>query len=509
MKSLSSRALALTVPLSMFCGTAMADLTPTEVWGDWRDYLQSMGYSLNASESVSGGDLTVSDITLSYAMPDDGSMAVDLGTILFQQNRDGTVAIVLPDAMPITITGRDANAGGEMTTMVMNYLQAGQTLTASGDLQEMTYLYKADTVAMTLEDMQVGDKTVGRDEARIAFSGSNVSATTTMTVAEARGYSQSGSVEGASFDIFFVDQEVATTRAAIKGDMSGITFDGTGTIPLDMPEGADMAQMLAAGFDVLGSFAYTSGSSTVDVADPESGNYVMSTSSDGGTLAVKMAPDGLGYSGQQQNVKVGVTVEGMPFPFEIAMAKSGFNLQMPVSQSEEPQDFAFGLTLGDFTMSDIIWSTFDPTGQLPRDPATIMLDLAGKARLLVDWLNPEAASQMTGPPGQLEALTLNTIVVDAAGARLDGSGAVTIDTAGAPLVPGVGTPVGEVNLALSGGNALLDKLVAMGLLPQDQAMGARMMMGLFAVPGDAPDTLKSNIQFTEGGQILANGQRIR
>ncbi len=84
-----------------------------------------------------------------------------------------------------------------------------------------------------------------------------------------------------------------------------------------------------------------------------------------------------------------------------------------------------------------------------------------------------------------------------------------MDGTGPAMVPGMGSPVGAVNLALAGGNGLMDKLVAMGLLPQEQAMGARMMMGIFTVPGDGPDTLKSNIEFTKDGQILANGQRIR
>ena len=50
---------------------------------------------------------------------------------------------------------------------------------------------------------------------------------------------------------------------------------------------------------------------------------------------------------------------------------------------------------------------------------------------------------------------------------------------------------------------------AMGLLPEEQAMGARMMMGLFAVPGDQPDSLKSKVEFTQDGQVLANGQRLK
>ena len=49
----------------------------------------------------------------------------------------------------------------------------------------------------------------------------------------------------------------------------------------------------------------------------------------------------------------------------------------------------------------------------------------------------------------------------------------------------------------------------MGLLPEDQAMGARMMMGLLAVPGEAPDTLNSKIEINEQGHVLANGQRIQ
>ncbi len=40
-------------------------------------------------------------------------------------------------------------------------------------------------------------------------------------------------------------------------------------------------------------------------------------------------------------------------------------------------------------------------------------------------------------------------------------------------------------------------------------MGARMMMGLFAQPGDGPDTLVSTIEVKEDGSVLANGQRIK
>jgi hypothetical protein len=48
----------------------------------------------------------------------------------------------------------------------------------------------------------------------------------------------------------------------------------------------------------------------------------------------------------------------------------------------------------------------------------------------------------------------------------------------------------------------------MGLLPEDQVMGARMMMGVFATPvGD--DMLTSTIEVNAEGHVIANGQRLQ
>ena len=129
-------------------------------------------------------------------------------------------------------------------------------------------------------------------------------------------------------------------------------------------------------------------------------------------------------------------------------------------------------------------------------------------KMIADVFDPQIAATLDAP-AEIEALNINSIVVDAVGAKLDGSGAFTFDNTDTTTYGGMPKPVGAVSVALAGGNALLDKLVAMGLLPEQQAMGARMMMGLFAVPGDAPDTLKSKVEFNEAGQILANGQRIK
>ena len=502
-------ALTLALPFTLVAQAAWADLTPQDVWGDWRSYMEGMGYEIAATETANGDTLAVSDISLSFAMPEaQGDITMSLGTISFDQNSDGTVAIIMPDVMPITMTGNGGLPNSDFS-MEMTYTQSGQALTASGDPKAVTYLYTAQSFAMDLVQMMAGGQDIGQQDIRMKVNGTDVSSTTTMTIGDMRGYEQSGSIANVAYDIFVKSIEGDEGQGAIKGNIDGVSIAGTGTIPLEIVDGADVAAMLNAGFDITGTIGYAAGSSAFDIKDPQNGNYVMNSTSQGGEIGVKMGADGLAYDVSQRGLNLSVVAEAMPVPIDIQMAESGFNLAMPVSKSDEVQDFAFGIKMSDFTMSDFIWGMFDPSAQLPRDPATIVLDLTGKAKLLIDWMNPEAAAQMTGNPADVKEVTLGSLLVSAAGAKLEGAGDIAFDGAAAGLVPGVGNPVGDVNLALAGGNGLLDKLVAMGLLPQDQAMGARMMMGLFAVPGDAPDTLKSKIEFTADGQILANGQRLR
>ena len=510
MSRMTPIAVGLALPLTFLSHAALADLTPSQVWSDWQSYMAGVGYQIEATETERGGDLTVSDVTLGFTAPEGaGSMEMSLGAIEFNQNGDGTVAIVLPDTMPIKITGEGRPGDAQTFDMTVTLTQAGHSLIASGSPQELTYVYDADSMTAVLDQVMMNGQGVENGTAKMNLAGTDINTTTTMTIGDLRGYDQSSTVASVSYSFEVETPEDGGQKADISGAISGLTVTGTGTLPTDMPEMTDMSAMLGAGFDISGNIAYQSGSSNFDVENPRDGSFKMQTSSQGGSLDVAVGSDGIAYGGGQQDLKMTVNVVGMPFPIEVAMADSAFNLAMPATKSDVSQDFAFGLTMGNFTMSDLLWGIFDAAGQLPRDPATVKLDLTGKAKVLVDFLNPEAAAGMPGAPGELEALNLNTLLVDAVGAKLEGSGQITMDGTGPSMVPGMGSPVGVLNFALAGGNGLIDKLVAMGFVPQEQAMGARMMMGMFAVPGDGPDTLKSKIEFTQDGQILANGQRIR
>ena len=92
---------------------------------------------------------------------------------------------------------------------------------------------------------------------------------------------------------------------------------------------------------------------------------------------------------------------------------------------------------------------------------------------------------------------------------MTGTGAFTFDNTDMTTFAGMPAPDGKLDLKLMGGNGLLDKLVTMGLLSSDDAMGARMMVSMFANAGaEGTDELTSTIEFKD--KILyANGQRMQ
>ena len=56
---------------------------------------------------------------------------------------------------------------------------------------------------------------------------------------------------------------------------------------------------------------------------------------------------------------------------------------------------------------------------------------------------------------------------------------------------------------------LLETLEAVGILPDDRAAAARVMLGRVARPGEGGDALFSKIELGTDGSVLANGQRLR
>lgn len=481
-----------------------AQVTAQEVWSDWKDYMAGYGYEITGTESLSGNTLTVSGLTMSVDMPEnEGNVSVDMKTLVFVGNSDGTVGVTMPSVMPMRITGADK---GDEFEVVVNYTQSGNSLVVSGTPKDLSYNYTASQIGLALASVMVEGDILPDSVARASMTLTNVISATQMKIGDLREYSQRMSADSLIYDLAFDDPE-SDDGGSLQGGIVGLSFQGGGTIPLDMST-ADLPTMLAAGFAFDGIFGYKSGNSNINgTGDGE--QFDLTSTSQGGSFKIAMDAQRIAYDIGQNGTSISVTTNQLPFPVDVNMAETRVLIDAPISKSDEEQDFSFIFKLRDFTVSEMIWGMLDPGAILPRDPATIVFDLSGKIKVLVDYMDPEIAENMPDVPAELNALTINELLVSAAGAKLSGSGDFTFDNSDLATFDGVPAPTGAANLELVGANGLMDKLIQMGLMAESDAMGARMMMGMLAVPGDGEDTLKSKIEINGEGQIVANGQRIK
>lgn len=474
---------------------ALADVTAAEVWQAWLDYSDGVGQSVEVGgETMEGDTLVITDAVFSATQPD-GSFSLTIPEIRLRET-GGTVEITTSAEMPMIADS--VGEEGEAVSMAMMLWHEGLVAIVSGTAEDMVY----DLTAPKL-GFEMGDMTVDGAPIELTFTATvndNV-ARYQMTRGETQRIVSEATASGAEFAMTATDPEAGGTFA-LDGRLADITAQSDVTVPMEMnPE--DMPAALAAGLAMTGGISYGAGSYNIDFAEGADTMQATVTGA-GGTLEAALSGEGLVYDVTGTETELSLTASNLPFPVNATLAETGFSFAMPLSAGEDAP-FGVGLRLVGLAVSEEIWAMVDPAGQLPRDPATVILDVSGTADVTVDLTDPSVA-EMGAPPGELNSIDLNELQVTVAGAELTGKGGFTFDNTDMSM--GFPKPLGAIDLALTGGNALLDKLVAMGLLPEDQAMGARMMMGLFAVP-TGPDALSSTIEFREDGGLYANGQRLQ
>jgi hypothetical protein len=273
-------------------------------------------------------------------------------------------------------------------------------------------------------------------------------------------------------------------------------------------DSTQMAQMIADGFAIEGNASY--GPVAFTMAFEEDDNTAQADGSlSGGNAAFAMGADGLSYDVSYQGLDLKIAGSEIPFPQITVKADNvGTAFAIPTLVDEAASPFGMRTAIEGLQVGEEIWSMFDPGAVLPRDPATLVVDIAGTGSWDVDIFDPEAMTELETegtPPGEIETIDLREARLSFAGAELSGSGSFTVDNTDLETFGGVPRPEGKANFRLVGGNALLDKLATMGLVPPDQVMMVRMMTGMLARPGAGGDELLSEIVIDGDGQLLING----
>lgn len=494
--------------LALSASTALADLSAQDVWSDWESYLTSTGYTIKSSKTATANGLRVDDLVLTMDIPDEGDITVTMGTINLVENGDGSVNIEFPQRMPIAV-----NASSDSGSSIVTRIEVAQTnpkMRASGSPESLTYDYSTALMKIALLDIVEDGKPKPADLVRFSMNVSNVTSRTVMENTNGmRSYGFDYTSNGVIYDFGINDPE-KQDQMNLSGGADALSVTGSLTLPEGIdPE--DINLMVRAGFAADVEISTAGGMTDLNgIADGDP--IEMSSTSETSMFGLAIGTDGMGYDLVQTNIALNLAGGDIPIPISTTASEFSFGFLIPVLAGDAEQAFQFGFTLADFTVPDFLWGMFDPAGQLPHDPATFSFDVSGFLHVLEDLLDPDVAERMDSdenPPFELLAMVLDNLEMSAVGANATGTGEFTFDNSDMTTFDGMPRPTGYVDVRVAGANVLIDTLVTMGIISEDDAMGARMMLSLFGVPGDQPDTITSRIEINDEGHILANGQRIQ
>ena len=485
---------------------ALADLTAEDVWENWKASAGLYGdATVTGEETRSGDTLTISNFAVSLS--DTGSrILVEIPLIEFEELGDGSVSIRMSSSYPMEFSFDDPETGSVLGRLRVEH--DGLSMQASGDPGAIRQTYQAPQISVAMDELTVDGEQV---EATGAFTIRTVAGSSLTGSGAPQQLESTFSAEAlvAQFDLSEPDEDDLLINFAMT--MENLRSDSSGTMS-PFSSGDTLDEMLAAGLATEGTFSHGATRYSLSGGDTEQ-NFRIDGTVATGSLDVSIGPGGLSYGGSNSDITFVMSGSDIPFPsLSFELRESSGRLTMPLVRSDEPQDFVMQTSLDGLRIDDAIWSLFDPGALLSREPARIVIDIAGKGNWLIDITDPEqaASAETSGEvPGELHALELNELNVEIAGLQLLGEGGFTFDNADTVTFDGMPRPEGRIGFTLLGANAFIDSLVTLGLVPEDQAMGARMMLGMFARPGDGPDSLISTIEVQPDGSVLANGQRIR
>ncbi|WP_128513516.1 DUF2125 domain-containing protein [Tabrizicola thermarum] len=481
----------------LLCGTAHAALTADQVWQSWKDAGAAVGLTISAAtENKSGGVLTLNGVSIAP----EGAAGLTISDMTLTEQSDGSVTIAPGADIGVTMTG-DTEGSVKLT-------HDGLTITAREADGGVAYDYAAAKLDVVYDSTYPGMSLDGSEAPKVSSSGdvslANLSGTYSDTPGTNRTFGWSLKADTLAYTTRSDDpgMELKQTSTSTTQDIDlAFSFALPSTIALaDIQSPADFTKALNEGLAVTLSTRQGESSGTMKQENAMMPmDLVMKAG--GGEGSAVFNKDSLSLKSMAAGLDIESGAGAMPVPVKVTSGPMEFGLTSPVIATEAAGDYGFVLKLADFSVNEEAWAMFDPQGTLPRDAAQIAIDISGKTKMDLPAL---VAAEETGVPyvPALESLNLTQLGLKVAGAALDATGAFTFDNSmGMPM------PLGEANVTVTGANKLIDGLIATGLLTQEDAMGARMMMGMFMVPA-GEDTLTSKIEAKEGMQILVNGQPL-
>ncbi len=486
---------------------AFADVTGPDVWAAYISFYEATGAQVIGDVTTTGTETVVSDPALLYRFPF-GIATVRMGIpeMRLTDQSDGTVTLAYRDTFDVTIDVDVPDQGSG--SGVFSVTQSGFTSTVSGDPDAMSITYAADTMALEVKEVTLDGEPF---DVQGKLLSEGYSGTSTMALGE---------------ELITVTSDQSIGAAELAYIMTSPFGDVTSQTGTYAPSSYQSEMALPAGGSSLFTLSQTlRDGAFVQVASKTEGSTTESVSSIDGDVFyedkvttgpaqtdMRIDASGVKISGEAgaSNFRVNA-VDMAPFPLEGGIESVSANYAFPLLPSEDPQEIVFKMGLKNLSVSEELWALVDPTAALPRDPASLNIDLLASVISEIDWLdfaNLEAQLDQPIPPISLERLMINDVSVSAVGAAAEANGTFTLDFDDLDTFDGFPRPEGEGYLAVTGANALIDRLTTMGLIGPEEAGMARLGMGFIArATGD--DAFETAVEINEAGEVYVNGQRMR
>lgn len=487
---------------------SLAQVTPQDVWSNMTAYAQSFGVDLDANLSERGNRLSVDDISLYFPLPQKAGLRISTGPLTLSAQTDGSVHVVMAKTQEYTLEFIDQDE--IIGSITIQAVRSDNVTIATGTPGDITYESAIASYNAKITDL--GGLLANAPRPVVAegsFSARDI--VSHSRIIEGDILNATGTVRYSSYSI---EYDVRTGTQPNMRQTS--TADGVGlTYALALPTQAMLLlNMAAAARDGMSvSLQSTAEKTQAGGSRFQAGLGMLETEMWVGPASADLRFDtnGLRLNANVKDYELEVRFADLfAKAFSGHFANGSFEIALPVLAQDTPSDALSRFTIEQLELDEDIWGLIDPQAALPRDPGELTIDLAAKVMIFYDLLDFLALNQLEQPPLEVNEVTMNSLVLEMVGAKLSGTGALTFDNGDYTTFGGIPAPTGSINLELSGANELLDTMVAKGLLPEQQAMGVRMVLGLFARPGPEPDTLISKIEIDgETGALSANGQRVK
>jgi hypothetical protein len=389
-------------------GTAapvFADITPEQLWARWAEDMKSVADTVVLSQfNLLEDGILVEGLTLGLGAPEDGVMAsLAYPPLKLTQRADGSVDISLGGPVAISVVEKSDDTGplrigGEIVT-------SGFSMIASGDINDLSYVYDAETV-----DFSVNAITAKNADVESRAQATNVEGNSTDKTGDLRTVSQSISAEGVAISARFSDP---TSGGAfdVNGRIQETQFTGaatsaTGTYPLASQ----------APFAPQSSFETTYNTGLTDLAfsaQDGTGSWTGTVRQAQSSTRAASSATRVEYS--QDASDMTFTLAGaLPLPISATLDDVRIKGSAPIAfdPTEPEPDYALEAVLAGLKINESVWSIFDPQGGLDWSAATISVSVSGTGEFTNGGRGPFAP----------KTARLNDVTLTALGATATGQG---------------------------------------------------------------------------------------